>query len=691
MEERIYQAYLQWQTEAADAEESEARLREMCEALVAALDEDQLLQRYKREVKAKARRLFQRELTDTLAALRKQHINTCVQRFRVFLERGGEAFVKEHRAAPGKWNQEAQSLMMNVIKQEGIPGELMGALRRNGDLYSLLFEQVKNALRESYKNIARGYAIHDLRNESMISGTLAKALEKADRGFDYKSKFAAQALLDYIPEEYADLYPAARTTDRHFVLHIGPTNSGKTYAALQAMRKAKDGIYLAPLRLLAYEQYDSMNKDGIYCSLRTGEEWVDVPGATARSCTIEMLDERHFYDVVVIDEAQMVQDPMRGGYWTKAILGAWADEIHVCLAPEAEQIVIRMIEECRDTYEIVRHERFNELVPDQSRNVRFPRAVEPGDAYIVFSRSSAHACVAELQKNGINPSIIYGALPYDVRQNEARRFREGETSVVVATDAIGMGLNLPIRRVVFLETEKFDGVARRDLLPSEYKQIAGRAGRYGQYEQGMYVSPYHMSQVIQAVNEPTAPIEYAHLLFPDTLLGVDAKLSKILRLWDGMSSNEGYRKGNVEQEILLAELLEKHTGDKKLIYSLISMPFDAKHPQVFEIWQAISLQIIRHKRARLEMHIPDIEALKSKPEMKALEDSYRQYDLLYYFAERFDQELIPRLNEERKTVSALLMKLLADSKLPPKTCRKCHRPLAWNSPFALCQRCAGMR
>lgn len=76
-----------------------------------------------------------------------------------------------------------------------------------------------------------------------------------------------------------------------------------------------------------------------------------------------------------------------------------------------------------------------------------------------------------------------------MRQNEARRFRDGETSVVVATDAIGMGLNLPIRRVVFLETEKFDGMRRRGLTATEYKQIAGRAGRYGKYEEGFFVSP----------------------------------------------------------------------------------------------------------------------------------------------------------------------------------------------------------
>lgn len=132
----------------------------------------------------------------------------------------------------------------------------------------------------------------------------------------------------------------------------------------------------------------------------------------------------------------------------------------------------------------------------------------------MFSRASAHACAAELQRSGVKTSIIYGALPYDVRQNEARRFREGETDVVVATDAIGMGLNLPIRRVVFLETEKFDGISKRPLSPSEYQQIAGRAGRYGQFEEGLYISQYHMRNVMEAVSQTIPPIRFAHLLFP---------------------------------------------------------------------------------------------------------------------------------------------------------------------------------
>ena len=93
-------------------------------------------------------------------------------------------------------------------------------------------------------------------------------------------------------------------------------------------------------------------------------------------------------------------------------------------------------------------------------------------------------------------SIIYGALPYDVRYEEARKFREGETDIVVATDAIGMGLNMPVRRIVFLQTDKFDGYERRELYPAEIQQIAGRAGRYGIFDEG-YVNTLYDAPLIE--------------------------------------------------------------------------------------------------------------------------------------------------------------------------------------------------
>jgi ATP-dependent RNA helicase SUPV3L1/SUV3 len=144
-----------------------------------------------------------------------------------------------------------------------------------------------------------------------------------------------QLVLTEIPDNYVDLYPAARSMKRHFVLHIGPTNSGKTHDAIEELIHADNGIYLAPLRLLAFELYERMNRGECPCSLVTGEEQFIIDGARHQSSTIEMLNVGQRYDVAVIDEAQMIADSERGGAWATAIMGVCAPRVHVCAAPEA--------------------------------------------------------------------------------------------------------------------------------------------------------------------------------------------------------------------------------------------------------------------------------------------------------------------------------------------------------------------
>ena len=197
--------------------------------------------------------------------------------------------------------------------------------------------------------------------------------------------------------------------------------------------------------LLALEVYETTNMF-LTCSLLTGEEEVIMPGATHISETIKMADLSRHYDMAVIDEAQMISDPSRGGAWTAAILGLCADEIHICMAPHAESIIRKLIAYCED--EVVETDRRDRMTPliEDTEDFSFPEWVMPGDALIVFSKKSVISCAAELQAKGISCSMIYGALPYETRRAETDRFAKGETSVVVATDAIGMGLNFPVKR-----------------------------------------------------------------------------------------------------------------------------------------------------------------------------------------------------------------------------------------------------
>ena len=393
-------------------------------------------------------------------------------------------------------------------------------------------------------------------------------------------------VLTGIPDNYVDLYPAARMMHRKFVLHIGPTNSGKTHDAIEELMRAETGIYLAPLRLLAYEQYERLNRAECPCSLVTGEEQYLIEGARHQSSTIEMLSFKTYYDVAVIDEAQMIADRARGGAWTAAIMGVCAETVHICAAPEAEQRLIEIIKDCGDEYSIVRHKRMTPLVYED-KTVSFPEDVKAGDALIVFSRRNVHAVAAQLRKKHVKCSIIYGALPYDVRHKQAELFAEKKTDVVVATDAIGMGMNLPIRRVVLMETVKYDGFNRRHLNYGEIAQIIGRAGRFGIYDVGYCATANGDEKVKKAVNRTLNPIEKAVIDFPETLLTVDAPILDLIRKWEQVIPAEGWQKESVEQILRLAEMTDSLHAPKRLAYDFLTIPFEDDNNELLDIWYDI--------------------------------------------------------------------------------------------------------
>lgn len=278
-------------------------------------------------------------------------------------------------------------------------------------------------------------------------------------------------------EDYPALFREARMIRRELHLHLGPTNSGKTHAAIARLRAAESGLYAAPLRLMAMEWAERLNAEGVPTDLVTGEEIIRVAEARHESVTIEMCSMKSKVDVAVIDEAQMIADPERGWAWTQAILGLPAREIHLTGSPDAEPWVTLLAEMTQDRVFVHRYER---LVPLKTTDG--PVSIDDvgeGDAIIAFSRTGVLRLKSDMQSAGLSVATIYGALSPEVRREEARRFRSGEAEVLVSTDAIGMGLNLPIRRVLFSEGDKFDGVSRRPLLDAEVRQIAGRAGRFG--------------------------------------------------------------------------------------------------------------------------------------------------------------------------------------------------------------------
>ncbi len=501
------------------------------------------------------------------------------------------------------------------------------------------------------------------------------------------------AVLQAIPEHYRDLYPVARSIHRSFVLHIGPTNSGKTYDAISRLEEASSGVYLAPLRLLAYEQFDTMNHDGVPCNLLTGEEHISVVCANITASTIEMADLNRFYEVGVIDEGQMIADPERGGSWSAAILGLAAREIHVCASPDAEKLLVNIIQSCGDDVEVVHHQRQTPLIAEDKR-FRFPADVRDGDALIVFSKRSVHAVAAELQKErgGMRASIIYGALPYDVRHEEARRFREGETSVVVATDAIGMGLNLPIQRVVFLEMSKFDGEFIRHLEDHEIKQIAGRAGRYGMYDTGYAATSEFPEEIEYALSTPDEELTEAIIQFPETLLGIDAPLTDILHKWMEVGDQAGWKQAKIERHLFLAGLVETRNTDKQFLYRMITIPFDESKKELLAMWLEMYRSESFHEHLDVLSFLPE----KIQPEnvtiqmLDQLEHAYSICDLCANYVRLFlsdREELRQEIDERKYLLSKGIMKILASRKLRGKTCKRCGRSIPWDYPYWICEKC----
>lgn len=252
----------------------------------------------------------------------------------------------------------------------------------------------------------------------------------------------------------AEWYGPARSMQRTIHLHVGPTNSGKTYHALKRLEECKRGFYAGPLRLLAQEVYARFKEKGVSCSLITGDD-VQIPEGekpTIVSNTVEMANLGQVWDVGVIDEIQMIADRKRGWAWTRAVLGARATELHLCGEARAVPLIRELAALTGDNLEIHRYERLNPLrVSDKSLNNDL-RNLQKGDCLVSFSRFGIHSLKNDIEKaTGRRAAIVYGGLPSEIRTQQAALFNDpnNDYDYLVASDAIGMGLNLCVFHGVF--------------------------------------------------------------------------------------------------------------------------------------------------------------------------------------------------------------------------------------------------
>jgi len=298
----------------------------------------------------------------------------------------------------------------------------------------------------------------------------------------------------------ANWYPEARSVIRKIVYHAGPTNSGKTYHALKKFLSSQSGVYCGPLKLLASEVFQKANDQGTPCDLVTGEERrfgnLDKIASSHVACTVEMTSVNTPYEVAIIDEIQMLRDPQRGWAWTRALLGVMGDEVHLCGELAAVDLVRSIMVTTGEEVEVYKYKRLTDLDIER-RALESLDNVKDGDCIVCFSKNDIYSVSRHIESRGREVAVIYGGLPPGTKLAQAQKFNDPENpcKVLVATDAIGMGLNLSIKRVIFYSlvkpTMNEKGEREVDTIStSQALQIAGRAGRYGtQFEKG-YVTTF---------------------------------------------------------------------------------------------------------------------------------------------------------------------------------------------------------
>ena len=507
----------------------------------------------------------------------------------------------------------------------------------------------------------------------------------------YKEEIIREQMTGMVPVRPEMEFPETLEMQRKFILHIGPTNSGKTFQALERLKAARRGIYLGPLRLLALEVYEKMQEYAVPSTMLTGQEFIEDEGSRVTAATVEMADLDVHYDIAVIDEAQMMADRDRGHSWTRAILGLRADEIHVCASPAAELVLTHLIELCHDRYEIHRYERKTKLEFEQVP-FSFPEDIQQGDALIVFSKKNVLDVAGRLEEQGISCSVIYGSLPPEIRRRQMHLFTDGETKVVVSTDAIGMGLNLPVRRIVFMQTAKYDGRNQRLLTTPEIRQIAGRAGRYGIYDVG-YISgcdEESLAYLKATYHRQEQPVRKVSLGFPQVLLSIDEPLDEILKVWHDEKPIDPFEKENVDEMLFLYEKASSMRDyiydfdDKRMLYRMISCPIDIKDRKVVELW----LDYCTSYMADISLHKPVLSS-REKNGLAKYETYYKQLDTYYQMSYRLGKELDERwvAKERARAEDHIMRYLLGGKKVYIKRCRYCGKTLPIDYPYGFCDRC----
>ncbi len=255
---------------------------------------------------------------------------------------------------------------------------------------------------------------------------------------------------------------------------LGPTNTGKTHYALERMMAHRTGVIGFPLRLLARENYDRVvaHKGAHAVALVTGEEKIIPPKARYFLCTVEAMPIEQEFDFLGIDEVQLCADPERGHVFTDRVLRARGLQETMFMGADTMRPVLSALVpgiqfETRDRLSQLSYKGYKKLA-------RLPKR----SAIVAFSLEDVYTIADLIRRQRGGTAVVLGALSPRTRNAQVDMYQSGEVDFMVATDAIGMGLNMDIHHVALASTRKFDGQKPRNLTPAEIAQVAGRAGRY---------------------------------------------------------------------------------------------------------------------------------------------------------------------------------------------------------------------
>lgn len=478
------------------------------------------------------------------------------------------------------------------------------------------------------------------------------------------SELFAQARKSINLNEYKSYFFKARSLKRKHTLFVGPTNSGKTYNALNKLSQAESGAYLAPLRLLAWEGKQELLKRGVQANLITGEEREDHNYSFSAQ-TIETLNTLKEVESILIDEVQMIFDKERGWAWTQAIFGSPAKNIIMTGTPEAvgivKKIVVDILEEDLEIIELKRFNRLKTINPVcnyfkdpgpgfvrlNKQEIKAMINQPAGTAFICFTRNNVLALKSLFDRNNINSSVIYGNLNPEIRREEAEKFSSGKSKYLIATDAIGMGLNLPISKIILTTDTKFDGSRDRFLSTDEIKQICGRAGRYGKFESGeasfLFKSNIRLKDKLNGISYYSGEIfaypSVEHAQYIANLLNSNS-IREIYRFF--YDTIRGHIFANPKLKVMFenAEIIDNYknlTLDEKYLMMACPVPSDRFHG----LYKSMLLSFEKKEKYKL-LNFYDFvkefgKTFKGKATIQLMYEFYLKYlNLYHWFALKFE-------------------------------------------------------